>query len=400
MQHPHRSLAGLFLGALLVAAPSPSHAQSDKGVLVRLETGGASVDGAVVATLTPTQGDAIDLTLLDDGNPPDVTGGDGVYAAAALTNLDAFDVSLSLGDRTLSGGPVSWDPDQSGARDLVITLSGDSISVAASVPTAGGAPADPSVGGEAPANPAVGATPPADPAVGATAPAGGATPPTAAAPTIGSAVPAVGSTTSGQGDALLWVVLGLGLIGLALAGVLLTRKSGGSGGGVDLPRLPEPPLLGPGTPTLSDGMSVWQVPAGHRDALLAPLLATLARHHRVLAVAPSTVKLPPVFGGPVFHLPPSNAQDIDDAMQDLADSDGAPPALLMVVEGTDATAIEARAGNLPAGIGGIALVTGDVKTALPRVSLAQDGGQAVIVTSGGTIVLRPGDLGFEVAGRA
>ncbi|RME29169.1 MAG: hypothetical protein D6798_00735, partial [Deltaproteobacteria bacterium] len=131
MSHLRRShigrSAGLCLAGLLASSPA-AIADSDKGVLVRLETGGAAVDSPVVVTLTPEAGDPIELTLLDDGNPPDVTAGDGVWSAAVLTEQDAFDVRLSLGDgAALTGGEVRWDPDQIGARDLVIRLDGDQI---------------------------------------------------------------------------------------------------------------------------------------------------------------------------------------------------------------------------------------------------------------------------------
>lgn len=357
-------------GSVEPSGPEATPGDADsRGVLVRLETIGQRLSPPVEVVLTPTGGgEALTLELLDNGESPDVTAGDGVYAASTLVDADGFDVTLVVGDERIDGGPVAWDADAR-ARDLVIRLADDAINVSAGVPTA------------SPTS-ALGTLPPG------------------ASPIASQGGPLVGAAgTSGDGvsrrDAILWLALGIGLIGLAAVGAILAsgahRRSG-----VDLPVVPEPPLLGPSTPSLSDGLSVWQVSPDQLAVVLPPLLATLARHHRVLAAMPPKVTAPPVFGGPVYLGPSLEPGQLEDALHMLLDSDGAPPAALLLLDQADPETLDSYSALLPEGVGGIALVMADVQTSLPKLTVGVDGAEFVIGSAAGTTRVRATDLGFKV----
>jgi lysophospholipase L1-like esterase len=377
-------------------APEGGHAADgppvSSGVLVRLETSGRSFSSAPLVHLAPLSGgDTITLTLADDGNPPDVGAGDGVFAADSMIEADAFSVTMTVEGEKLDGGEVSWDAAEQGARDLDIVFDGSAIRVSAGVPAAGlapnGGPATGGGGGAAVAG-SPGGTPTGAPSAGGPAALGPG---------------AVGDSSGlSRRDALLWIALGLGLIGLATAGALLSRWADNRSV-VDLTVVPEPSLFGAPTPSLSDGLSVWQVAAADRAAMVRPLLASLARHHPVLVVAPEGFAVPSVFGGPVYVSPSIEPEKVEDALLQLADSDGPPPAALLIVEapepGTDPDALAARlegfGGLFSDGRGGIALVVADIKTDLRKLTLTPEGRHVVIASADGAVRVRATDRGFE-----
>ena len=95
-------------------------AEGATGIVVRLITGGETVESPVVATLTNADGTTHTATLLDNGEPPDVNPGDHHYSGSTMLEGENFTVSLSLGDATEEVGEVSWPTDVT-ARDLIIT---------------------------------------------------------------------------------------------------------------------------------------------------------------------------------------------------------------------------------------------------------------------------------------
>lgn len=358
-------------------AAVPGNAGGDsggRGVMVRLESARAAIDGAVKVRLTPEGGgDTIELVLRDDGEAPDVTAADNVYAAASLVSADAFDVVVMVGSEQIPAGEVSWASDQQAARDLVIRLNDDSVSLSASVPLSAGVPT----------------------AAGPTT-SGGAGAGSGKGERKGrgrSASRAEVEPSISRKDALLWMAIGLGLVGLAAAGALLSRWLANRSR-LQLPALAEPPLLGPHSPSLSQGLSVWTT--GDRDGVLGPLLATMARDHRVLVVMPGEGTLPSVFGGPVHRWSTLNVDQIEDALFELSELGGLPLALLLVLDTVDGKALDELAELLGDGTGGIALVSAKPTTALPTVTLETDGEDVVLIGASGQSQLRVGGRGFEV----
>ena len=107
----------LLLSPLFFFAQS---AEGATGIVVRLITGGETVESPVVVTLTNADGTAHSATLLDNGEPPDVNPGDYHFSGSTMLEGEGFTVSLSLGDATEEIGEVSWPADIT-ARDLIIT---------------------------------------------------------------------------------------------------------------------------------------------------------------------------------------------------------------------------------------------------------------------------------------
>jgi hypothetical protein len=344
--------------------------------MVRLESTRASLDGTVKVRLTPEgSDDAIELELRDDGEAPDVTADDNNYAATSLVSSDAFDVVVTVGSEQIPGGQVSWAPDQQAARDLVIRLNEDSISMSASVPLSTGVPTG----------------------VDRNNPDGAeAGPGKVAGERKGrgrNASRADMEPSISRKDALLWVAIGLGLVGLAAAGALLSRWQANRSR-LQLPALAEPPLLGPHSPSLSQGLSVWTTT--DRAAVLGPLLSTMAQNHRVLVVMLGDSPLPPVFGGPVHRWSTLDVDRVEDALFELSEFAEQPLALLLVLDTVSGDTLDEMAGLLGDGTGGIALVSATVASSLPTVMLETDGEDVVLSATSGRSRLHAGSRGFEV----
>ncbi|MEC9391720.1 MAG: hypothetical protein VX944_16740 [Myxococcota bacterium] len=324
----------VLVGALFLTVPAAS---ASTGIVVRLSTGGESVDAPVQATLTNAAGASTTLTLLDNGESPDVNAGDFHYSASSMIDGETFQVTLSLGGEAEDVGEVSWSADVT-ARDLVITRYDGIVTLEtgagdngqpANEPTAPGSPAgDPVLGS------ATGA-PVANPAVDGTAPARG---PNVTFPSSGSASTAGGTTP--QNDSTLYVIGGLLLLVLAGVAFFWFREPSTTAGATEpsstlLHRMPEPGLLGEGTPALTDGASVWVVDAASTTEFMTLLLSSIAAHHRVVVVAPGSNAIPVVHGGPVYRMKTPRAGHVADAIADLMRAPGQPVAVLV-----DATRME------------------------------------------------------------
>ncbi len=257
------------------------------GLVVQLE--GDELSGPVVAKVD--NGTAItEVELNDDGVSPDVVASDGRWGGSTVLQGNTVTVVVTAGDDSFSAGPVSWD--EEGPKDLFLTVQSGIMSARAA-----------NVAG-------VGVTPQGPPPEGTTLP------------------PADAPTDS---DSTLYIGLGLGLVLLAGLGLLWTRRRKSPGYDIDTraERVPEPELLGPGTPSVSQGRSVWVVSEQDRSDFLAALVARLARHHRVLVVGGAP---PAVRRGPV-HVTP-DLKGIQATVGDLLGAPGLP--LVVVLVGEDA----------------------------------------------------------------
>jgi hypothetical protein len=343
-----------------------------RGVMVRLETSDADIAGPVEVTLTPTKGgDAVVLELLDDGQPPDVTADDGIYAASTITTADRFSVTVRIGGTEKAQEDVSWEADAAAARDLVIRLVDDEVSFSASMPAAEGVPGRERTKAERKKGDS---SRKATKAARRRAEAGGFS----------------------RRDILLWLAIGLGVFGLGAAGLLIARWLSRRGES-DLRPLPEPPFLGPKTPSLSDGLSLWVVHAADRETTIGPLLSSLAAQHRVLVVTEPETLLPPVFGGPVFRSKSTGLEDVEDTLYDLGEVGGAPLTVLLIANAPTLESVEAVADLLPAGVGGIAILPTALVTDFPALHWSVDGDRATLESATGTTHLRITSQGLGLA---
>lgn len=359
--------AGLVLLAGLVG---PAWAQH-RGLLVRLNAGGEQLATPVTLSITGSDGTPGEVTLNDEGTAPDVAAGDGSWAGALSLMGDSFDVQVTVGGKAVGGGPVSWSPEDS-FRELIVQLDGGTMTMEAAnadVPAGAG---DPTASGP-PTGPPSPGTPPGGP-VGGPTPPGGA----GGAVAVGTRPSAVTFPTGESDDSSLFIGLGLGVLLLVGVGWLWVRGRDANGDRASgLAPQPEPPLLGGPTPSLSDGLSVWT--SADPQVLLRPLLATLARHHRVLVAASAAP--PPVYGGPVYRVAETRPNPVGDAAEALTRDGGLPVAVLVV--GADPATLRDLADALPAGVGGIVLVADPGDVALPVVRcLADDGGWRVEARDG------------------
>jgi hypothetical protein len=313
--------------------------------------------GTVVVKLTGENEDR-SVEMRDDGVSPDVTAGDAMYSGTTLVQVDTVKVSVVIGDKTIEGGNVSWETSQS-TCDLNLKLEGENLSAEAAVPS-------PPV----PQQPSAGSAPP-------TTPTGA--PAAAAPPTSSSLAPPVASDNSGA------VSMVVGAAVLLLAGLLYLGWSG-SGGSL-LPSLPEPGLLGPQTPSLSEGLSRWETAPEDTAALTRILLATMARHHRVLLIAPPDFQPDPVFGGPVYRAP-SRPGSWKKVLNGLLEEGGLPLTVLCL-----GGSVGALTKMLPDGVGGIMVGGGDEK--LPTVKCTRDGARWHLQTETGMLLLAASTRGFD-----
>jgi hypothetical protein len=381
-----------FTALLAPAAHAEPH-----GVVVRLDAAGVALP-KVSVTLTPAAGAPTEITLLDDGNAPDVTAGDYTWSGSSWLEGDDFAVTVLFGDKTLDGGKVSWAPTDS-ARDLSIGVSGDAVTAEATVSGSNGTPS---------AGPGTGD--PSSLALG-----GAQTAPAAAAPGAAQAAPVAGGMPVGPGggtmvgmpvsapatsshDGSLYIGFGVGV--LVLVGVvwlwLRNRQADGDRRAGNLVVVAEPGLLGEGTPSLSDGLSVWVVDPADADALLRPLAATLARHHRVLFVAPARAAAPSVHGGPVYRAPSVRPSSVGDTAEALQNDVGGAVAVLIAGAEPDVALHRDYADLLPSGIGCISILRADPGLpAVERVVARRDGPVWVLQTKDRTLRLVEGPAGFE-----
>lgn len=304
------------------------------GIVVRLSTGGEAVEAPVIATLTNSSGVATTLTLLDNGEAPDVNAGDHHYSASSMLDGETFQVSLSLGGDSEDVGEVSW-PAEVTARDLVITRYDGIVTLETGAGDNGQPMGEPASPGGASGEPAMGSAsgdPVANPAVNGTAPARS---PNVTFPSSTSG----NNGTTPENDSTLYIIGGILLLILAAVAFFWFKEPApapkSSAGSSLVHRLPEPGLLGDGTPSLSDGSSVWVVDSDATTDFMSLLLGSMAAHHRVVVVSPGSNPIPLVQGGPVYRMKNPRAGHVADAVSELMRGSGQPVVVLV-----DATRME------------------------------------------------------------
>lgn len=376
MVGPSHGLPLLHPVPVLLFALSVASAADQSGLVVRVDlTAAAAHEGDVVVHLKGEAG-VKDIKVFDDGATPDVTAGDGVYSGTTWIDADTFDASLSVGATVLPGGPVSWDPANT-ARDLNMSVAGQTLTAEAAAPSSGpvvsGSPGPQADAGSGP-------TPPAPP--------DGVSPPPSGATAPGGAPTAAAKEGS---DPMLYIGLGVGL--LLMTGLVYTTMRGRRGG--ELKALPEPGLLGPFTPSLTAGLSVWEVGADDASALADALLATAARHRRVIVAADATYAPAPVFGGPVYRAATTTPAGIQETIE-AAEDDGGPPIAVLIHGATDPARLKAIGKILPAGVGALVVTAGAGDTAVPVVRCRRGpDGVWSFVTPSGEVRARLGPAGLE-----
>lgn len=214
-------------------------------------------------------------------------------------------------------------------------------------------------------------------------PIAGGTLPGQSQPPVGSApsAPGVGAAavTSSPGEQPVgdswsewepFLAFGLGITLVAAVAWLWARPRAAPQAVVALPAgvsmLPQPGLFGPGTPSLSSGMLLWIVD-GEQPDVVAPLLATLAAHHRVLLVAPVDREVPQVHGGPVFHSTNLDPDHIADAADSLSSERGLPVAVVIVNPAATPQQLLDYVEVAPTGGGGVLIVAEDVELKIPKL---------------------------------
>jgi hypothetical protein len=367
-----RLLSLFCLTAMISSLLSGTAHAEPKGIVVRVNTDGHPVSGTSAALLTPAGGETQEIPLFDAGEPPDVTAADGVFSGSAWLEGETFAISVRLGDQVHDAGRVSWDPSDS-KRDLSITIMGGMVTAEAGV-------------SNAPAGQGPGATPPVSDELGnpPSAGAGQDGPSPVGPPQAGSAAPEPPvNSRSAMLIQLLGLALGLVVIG-AVARWWWRTGPDPQDGPLGLAPLAEPGLLGPGTPSLSDPVSVWAVSPGDLPALVRPLLATVARHRVVCLLTPATLAPPRVHGGPVY--PTADLAEFHDALGELSQKGLGRAAGFAVVEQLDAKDLENLVADVPPGVALVVLVSHPANDVADTVACRLDGAQWVFGSGDNAVV--------------
>jgi len=341
------------LFALTTLLASPARAQAPQGVVVRLEAEGKLLTEAPVIELLPTSGEAsVQVSLNDEGQPPDVVAGDGTWAGSGMTDASSLQVRAVISGKSFDGGTVRWE-DATGPRDLVISYGWSGIQAttgSAGMQKSQASPTDSRGGKEERRARKTGST---------------------------TGAPATPSATNW----LAWLPLAGGSLFALIGFGLAIRNSRPPLRPMKLPRLAEPPLLGPGTPALHRGLSCWQVTSEDRDPLTEALVRTMARHHRVLLVLPADAPEPTTFGGPVYICRDATPSRVEDHLIDLFDRPGLPVAVLMVHDSPTPEELKAYREILDPDVGGIVLSTQPDPSTPPDITVARANDRFVLQTA-------------------
>ena len=380
---------------------SMSQAHGATGIVVRLITGGESVSTPVEATLTNDAGEKHTATLVDNGEPPDVNPGDHHYSGSTMLDGENFEVSISLGGDVEEVGKVSWPADVT-ARDLVITRYEGIVTLETGSGSNTQPDGQPVSGGDTPGGGAAAPGAAADGPPGASPDGGQAgVPGTARAPSVSFA--SSDSSSKPADDATLYVIGGILLLVLAVvayfwfkpqeAGGQITRFAGSAAAH----RLPEPGMLGEGSPSLSDGASVWIVDEADTTDFLGLLLSSMAQHHRVLVVAPGSDGLPLAAGGPVYRMKNPRPSHVAETVGALAADSGNSMAILINACGVDASTINDYCELLPAEVGTFILVNGSYTGPEQLVNVSREADGWSLTTTKGTVRLTVNPWGLSSA---
>jgi hypothetical protein len=290
--------------AALVSSPALAQAPVS-GLAVHLDAGARALQGPVVLTFETVDGERSQVTLTDDGAPPDVVAADGLWGGAGVVSGVSQAVTLTAGEFTATGTVTPTVSDSE--RNLELLLQGESLVAGQPFSLPAGEP--------------TGETPP----VAAVTPVATAAAP---APAERSDVP------------VYLAIVGAGLLLALLGYFLVSRRPGDDAWGalpIGVRRAPALGHLGPGTPSLAPGLSCWVVGAEEQAELLQFLVAHLARSVPVLVQSQHPAHLARVWGSSVFLTGFDEPADLADAVEDLL---SAHPGLVVLTQGV-------AAGDLP-----------------------------------------------------
>lgn len=341
------------------------------GIMVRVLVAESEADPTTVL-LKGADGTQHTIPVHDDGVDGDVDAGDRIWAGSIWLLGDAFDVTIDTAAGPVEAGSVSWSPDDK-TRDLMISIDATQVSAEALVskpPPAQEVAGDQGAEG-APGEPGAAGDPGA-------APAGG--------PPGGSPPPPGGEADASGGGALRTAGLLFGLLALVALVWWWRQSSSSASDGPGTPR-PEPPILGAGTPSLGDAVTVWSVSSDDAPALVGPLLATVARGRAVVVHAPGSFPIPPVHGGPVFAA--DDVDDLGDRVEGLVHT-GALAAGFVVLSPATVEGLADVEAARPEGAAMVVLAI-DPAEGVTGVACRRNGQRWVL----GEVTVRPGPYGFE-----
>jgi len=326
------------LGAALPAAEATTPRAGVPTVVARVTGLG---EGSAPVVRLQGSGGGVELMCRDDGVFPDVVRNDAVHGCAGPAPGAGAEVAVNGKDGvTRSYGKVAWEPGQA-LGYLVV----DGATGAARVErfTLNPFPAPEDTSGTAPP-PGPEPTPPA--AVPDPLPP---VPPGGEGGAGGGESPAPQDARRGEQDERSPVATREALPSTPLSPVaLLVAFALGVGGVLAFQRratrLPALLQLQPAPPLLPDGPGVADSPVAvcvpDPVAFAHALLPALARHRRVVLVAPAGATFPPVADGPVYRSAAFDCQEIEAAVRALARTPGPAVAVLVVGEGlTDPGAV-------------------------------------------------------------
>ncbi len=325
-------------------------------LVVRFDSAGAAPAEPLLAILVDGE-TRTEVALRDDGERPDFAKEDSRFAGVSDFSGATLTLVLSAGGIELGTAPVEF-ADPTSPHDVDLAISGGVLTASVS------APPDPN-----------GAAPPD----GSGAPASGGG---AGAPPMGSGGAGFGGASgerpsepvsfpSGDsGDGLLFIGVGVGLLALLGAGWVWRRwRAAPTSRSAEVQIVPEPGLLAPSFPSLSDGLAAWVAP-GEARSILEPLLRHLADRHRVLVAAKADIDIRPVAGGPVYRISAVRPSLVGDVAESLGREPGPPLCVLLVLDEADADALRDYRDLLPQDVGGLVLLGKEVESGLPTVVVA------------------------------
>jgi hypothetical protein len=352
-----------YILAVIASTMLGISAQAAAGVVVRLVSTSGALSGEVTATVVNESGGEASFTLLDNGEAPDVFEGDNQYSASGM--LDGTDATVFItvdGEKT-EGGEITWSDDTT-PRDLIITMGDGLITIETGMAIPGG---EAPIGGEAINGPPPEGGPSTEP-----------TPASTPGRTPGVRFPKSGG--SATDDTTLYLLGGALVLVLAITAFLWLRAPSADQSGSRTSRhytlQPEPGLLGSVTPSLSDGLSTWQVEPAEQEAFGSLLLQSIAQHHRVLVVAADETTLPPVAGGPIYRAQAGSAVAVADAAISLMEQPGLPLAVLVWKAEIEQALLSDYATVLTPDVGVVALIctiTGEAQAMDVTISATEQG---------------------------
>ena len=212
---------------------------------------------------------------------------------------------------------------------------------------------------------------------------------------------------SAQDDATLYVIGGVLLLILAAVAFFWFRVPAGEAtsdgrprpvvGNDRVHRMPEPGLLGDGTPSLSDGTSIWVVKSDEANAFTKLLLTSMAQHHRVLVVSVSPDDLPLVHGGPVYRMKSPRPTHVADAVHALQSEPGLPVSILVHAAQMEPALLNDYADLMPGTVGSAIVVHDEYKGPEATVEVTQqpDGWLLSMSGSSSQVQLRSAEWGLS-----